>query len=80
MNTAQFVAKQLALPKPDRVVPDRIYMWGNRADDIQMLREGRGPYNAGDVFKAAVYYENAEYFGPNGAGHYKSYPNGVFSA
>lgn len=78
MTPKQFVAKQLALPAPDRVIPDRMYMWDNRTDDFQRLREGRFPYNANEAFAAAVYYENAEYFGPNGAGYYKRYPNGVF--
>ena len=78
MNTSEFVAKQLALPAPDRVIPDRIYMWNNKTDDLQMLREGRFPYNASEAFMNSVYYENAEYFGPNEAGYYKRYPNGVF--
>ena len=78
MNTSDFVAKQLALPKPNRIIPDRIYMCGDRTDDIQMLREGRLPHNAGAVFTADIYYENAAYFGPNGAGRLRRYPNGVF--
>lgn len=79
MNTSEFVAKQLALPEPDRVIPDRIYVWENRSDDVETLRRGICPYNASDVFISAVYYENAEYFGPSGPGHHKYYPNGVFS-
>lgn len=78
MNTSDFVAKQLALPKPNRVIPDRIYIQNNRTEDMQMLQEGLFPYNANDVFTAEVYYENAAYFGPNGAGRHKYYPNGVF--
>ena len=78
MNTSDFVAKQLALPKPNRVIPDRIYMRGNRTEDMQMLQEGRFPYNACDSFTPAIFYGNANYFGPIGAGRHKYYPNGVF--
>lgn len=78
MNTSDFVAKQLALPEHTRVIPDRIYIWSNRTEDMQMLQEGRFPYNANDVFTAAIYYGNAKYFGPNGAGRHRYYPNGVF--
>ena len=79
MTPKQFVAKQLALPGPDRVIPDRMYMWDNRTDDFQRLREGRFPYNARHVFNPRLYYEDAYYFGPNGPGRHKYYPNGVFS-
>lgn len=79
MTPKQFVARQLELPEPDRIIPDRIYMWENRTDDIETLKEGRNPLNANDAFVSAVYYENAEYFGPSGLGHRKYYPNGVFS-
>lgn len=78
MTPKQFVAKQLALPEHLRVIPDRIYMGDNRADDLQSLRKGLNPFNAADVFTADVLYENAKYFSPNGAGYYKYYPNGVF--
>ena len=78
MNTAEFVAKQLALPAPERVIPDRMYMWDNRTDDFQRLREGRFPHNARYVFSPGLYYEDAYYFSPNGAGRHKRYPNGVF--
>lgn len=78
MNTSEFVAKQLALPKPERVIPDRIYIADNRIDDIQALRKGLCPYNATDVFIPEILYGKAKYFGPNGPGHYKYYPNGVF--
>ena len=78
MNTTEFVAKQLALPEPQRVIPDLVYIWDNRADDLELLRDGRFPYNASEAFRASVYYGNAEYFGPNGAGRHRYYPNGVF--
>lgn len=79
MTPKQFVAKQLELPEQSRVIPDRIYMSDNREADIQMLREGRHPYNAGDGFLSDVLYEKAAYFNHNGPGNYKYYPNGVFS-
>lgn len=78
MNTSDFVAKQLALPESNRIIPDRIYMRDSRTEGMQMLREGRPPRNAGAVFTADVYYEKAAYFGPNGAGRLRRYPNGVF--
>ena len=78
MTPKQFVAMQLALPGPKRVIPDRMYMWDNKTDDLEMLKDGRFPYNTTYMFRSALYYENAEYFGPNGAGYYKRYPNGVF--
>lgn len=79
MTPKQFVAKQLELPEHNRVIPDRIYMSDNRTYDIQALRKGHDPYNAGDGFLSEVFYEDAAYFKPDGAGHYKYYPNGVFS-
>lgn len=79
MTPKQFVAQQLARPTPLRVIPDRLYVWDNRAGDIETLREGHHPYNASDVFIPDVYYENASYFSPNGAGRLRNYPNGVFS-
>lgn len=79
MTPKQFVARQLELPEHIRVIPDRIYMWENRTDDLRQLKNGYHPYNASDVFTSAVYYENAEYFGTNGAGRHKCYLNGVFN-
>lgn len=79
MTPKQFVTKQLELPEDVRVIPDRIYMSDNRTSDIHMLRRGLAPFNAGDGFLADVLYEPAKYFSPNGPGHYKYYPNGVFS-
>ena len=79
MTPKQFVAQQLARPEPDRIIPDRIYVWDNRSDDLETLGRGICPYNAADVFIPDVYYENASYFSPNGAGRLRNYPNGVFS-
>ena len=79
MTPKQFVAKQLELPEDIRVIPVRIYMSDNRLGDIQALRKGLDPFNAGDGFLSGVLYERAKYFSPNGPGHYKYYPNGVFS-
>ena len=78
MTPKQFVAQQLQLPAHARVIPDRIYMRENHTDDLIMLRRGKRPYNASDMFTSAVYYENEKYFSPNGPGHLKYYPNGVF--
>ena len=79
MTPKQFVAKQLELPEHARVIPDRLYMWGNRTEDILMLQKGIAPYNAGDVFLSSVLYEKAAYFRPNKPGNYRYYLNGVFS-
>lgn len=78
MTPKQFVAQQLQRPAHARVIPDRIYISDNRSLDIERLRKGKCPYNARDVFISEVYYENAEYFGPNRPGRHKYYPNGVF--
>lgn len=78
MTPKQFVDRQLQLPAYARVIPDRLYMWTNHANDLTMLSRGKSPFNANDVFMPAVYYENAEYFGPNGPGRHKYYSNGVF--
>lgn len=78
MTPKQFVAQQLALPAPLRVIPDRIYISDNRSLDIREMSKGRHPYNAGDGFLSGVFYENEKHFSPDGPGHYKYYPNGVF--
>ena len=78
MTPKQFVAMQLALPAPKRVIPDRIYMWDIRIDNLRRLKHGYYPYSASDVFTSDFLYERAEYFGPNEPGHLRYYKNGVF--
>ena len=77
MTPKQLVARQLERPKDLRVIPDHIYMQNGRSLDLYSLCEGQCPVNADDVFSASMFYENAAYFGPDGAGRLRYYLNGV---
>lgn len=79
MTPKQFVAQQLALPMSFRILPDLLYVRGSRLEDLETLRAGQQAYNANGAFRAAIYYERADYFGPNGTGRHRYYPNGIFS-